>query len=1037
MRATTSGANSAYTNVSSAITLPATPTGLTASIVNGSRVDLAWTDWSGIETSYSIEQWDNVSSQWHEVQTSAADTESLSVHGIFEPTIQYKFRVRAYDADLDIHSAPSNEATATALGWPAAPTDLTMTPVSNTEIDLVWIDKATNENGYTIEQTTDGENWTLLTPTPLPANTQSYQVTGLTDGSLYGYRVHAVNAVGGSGYADNVDATLPTAPANLQATVVSGTEIDLTWTAAPYATSYTIWQRAEFDSDWSLVTNSVPSSQTSYAVTGLAAGGVYYAFCVAPTNSTAGSAVAYVDPPTVNLPPNVATPTVGASPVTTTNTTLSVQGSDERPESTLTYSWSIVSAPSAGGAYFSLNDSNTAKNTTVTFYAGGNFTFQVTVTDAGGLSAASNVTINVQQTLTGINVTPHDAAVLKGTTRQFAATAVDQFGNNMTNQTSFTWAANGGVGSINASGLYAAPSSGNDSSFTVSASSGGKTGSANVAFKKGDGNSEDVSLVSDAQPPANPVYTPKYVNLSSYHGITRIVVTNLDPAGLDYDDFSFDTPNGHVVINFNELADGTTVANQYQSQGATFLGGIVSHWWSDDLQVGSDHVYMPPAGWTGPLEVQFSFPVENLHFKITAIDTSAPTAFATVTVYKDAPRLLELTVADHNNTDNKATAIDAAIRELYVPEDETNHSAEVGISTLFDPSHAANKIHLKVQRDDGWIVADDQVTTLDKILQVTEQARVFTITAWLDKNGNNQFDSGVDEQEQIKVHVKKPWTSQGTWTVGNAAIVKANADGASLQQLALDITGNAADASLLGNIGKITKDKQIDVTALLKKLEERTRTNVVAAAGPATAKNLIWRGIGSGGTGNVATETQIKAVFLGGGPPTLTGNCATMTMLELSYGLITQLNSGEFDKLGIKPRDFFSYSSLQWPHTPALSPYMTNRQVTLSGLQPGDWARFWNNGNYRVVQGNRAMFGSENVIVVGNGSMYFGWCEKPQTLSYTGWLQQLRDEYNRGLGWWDRIGTKDVEGYSANTAGFINIPKIGQMIFNLRTGQAP
>ena len=38
---------------------------------------------------------------------------------------------------------------------------------------------------------------------------------------------------------------------------------------------------------------TVPTGQTTYAVTGLAAGGTEYAFCVAPTNSTNGSAVAY------------------------------------------------------------------------------------------------------------------------------------------------------------------------------------------------------------------------------------------------------------------------------------------------------------------------------------------------------------------------------------------------------------------------------------------------------------------------------------------------------------------------------------------------------------------------------------------------------------------------------------------------------------------------------------------------------------------------------------------------------------------------
>jgi K319-like protein len=200
-----------------------------------------------------------------------------------------------------------------------------------------------------------------------------------------------------------------------------------------------------------------------------------------------GSAVAYVDPPTMNQAPNVDSPTAGASTVTTTNTTLGVQASDERPESTLTYLWSIVSAPYAGGAYFSVNDSNAAKNTTVTFYAAGNYTFRVTVTDAGGLSATRDVDVNVQQTFTGINITPHDAAVLTGTTRQFAAAAIDQFGNEITNyQSSVNWAVDGGVGSIGSNGLYTAPPTGNDTSFTVSASSNGKTGWANVAVKRND-----------------------------------------------------------------------------------------------------------------------------------------------------------------------------------------------------------------------------------------------------------------------------------------------------------------------------------------------------------------------------------------------------------------------------------------------------------------------------------------------------------------------------------------------------------------------
>ena len=43
----------------------------------------------------------------------------------------------------------------------------------------------------------------------------------------------------------------------------------------------------EEGSDTWEVVGRLPASQTNYAVTGLAPGGTYYAFCVAPTNSTA------------------------------------------------------------------------------------------------------------------------------------------------------------------------------------------------------------------------------------------------------------------------------------------------------------------------------------------------------------------------------------------------------------------------------------------------------------------------------------------------------------------------------------------------------------------------------------------------------------------------------------------------------------------------------------------------------------------------------------------------------------------------------
>jgi subtilase family serine protease len=180
-----------------------------------------------------------------------------------------------------------------------------------------------------------------------------------------------------------------------------------------------------------------------------------------------------------NQAPTVATP-AGAtpSPVTGTTTNLSVLGADDAGESNLTYTWSVSSAPSGAPVpTFSVNGTNAAKNTTATFYAAGNYTFNVTITDSGGLTVTSSTTVTVQQKVTSVGVTPGSATLATNGAQQFQATARDQFGNAMSTQPSFTWSMTG-IGTLSGTGMYTAPSS--TGSATVQATGGGLSGSASV-----------------------------------------------------------------------------------------------------------------------------------------------------------------------------------------------------------------------------------------------------------------------------------------------------------------------------------------------------------------------------------------------------------------------------------------------------------------------------------------------------------------------------------------------------------------------------
>jgi len=94
---------------------------------------------------------------------------------------------------------------------PQAPTQLTVTAVSEYELRISWKDNASNETSYELERA-DG---LLLGPTnsdfkkivTLPANTTTFLDQKLTSKSQYCYRVRAVNAVGASEFMQSVCGT--------------------------------------------------------------------------------------------------------------------------------------------------------------------------------------------------------------------------------------------------------------------------------------------------------------------------------------------------------------------------------------------------------------------------------------------------------------------------------------------------------------------------------------------------------------------------------------------------------------------------------------------------------------------------------------------------------------------------------------------------------------------------------------------------------------------------------------------------------------
>ena len=116
-----------------------------------------------------------------------------------------------------------------------------------------------------------------------------------------------------------------------------------------------------------------------------------------------------------------------------------------------------------------------------TFNRAGAYTFQVTITDSGGLTVASSVNVTVNQTFTSIVVSPSSVTLPDRGKQQFTAQALDQFSQALASQPAFTWSKLSGRGSINRTGLYTAPASGTGTAV-IQAKAGGKVGQATITI---------------------------------------------------------------------------------------------------------------------------------------------------------------------------------------------------------------------------------------------------------------------------------------------------------------------------------------------------------------------------------------------------------------------------------------------------------------------------------------------------------------------------------------------------------------------------
>jgi len=285
----------------------------------------------------------------------------------------------------------------TGTGLVAVPAAPGASAITTTGLTLNWpaVGGATS---YTVQRATN-VNFTGAVTTP--AGGASLNVTGLTAGTTYWFRVSATAGTGSSAYSSALSqVTLPAAPATPTATSVLDSRLTLNWGAVASATGYTVQYATNNTFTTGLVT--LNATTNSLAVTGLTANTTYY-FRVSATNAAGNGA----NSATLTQKTALAAPTgLAASNVTTTGMTVSwssVAGATR-------YTVQRASNANFTGTVTTINVNAPATSLAVTgLTANTAYYYRVSVTTGAGTSA--NSATLTQSTLAAAPAAPTTASV--------------------------------------------------------------------------------------------------------------------------------------------------------------------------------------------------------------------------------------------------------------------------------------------------------------------------------------------------------------------------------------------------------------------------------------------------------------------------------------------------------------------------------------------------------------------------------------------------------------------------------------------------
>ncbi|MFN8297264.1 MAG: hypothetical protein U0T69_13790 [Chitinophagales bacterium] len=220
-----------WRQASGSCTPPSTPTGLTATAVSSSQINLSWNAVVGA-IGYDIFYCDGTYIGYT-ANTSYSHTGRAA-------STTYAYKISAQKSSTCVSSLTScvSATTPSSCTPPSKPTGLTATPVSSSQINLSW-NAVAGAIGYDVSYC-DGTYIGYVTGT-------SYPHTGRVENTTYSYKVQAQKSASCvSGFTSCTSATTPPSctpppkPTGLTATPVSSSQINLSWNAVAGAIGYDV-----------------------------------------------------------------------------------------------------------------------------------------------------------------------------------------------------------------------------------------------------------------------------------------------------------------------------------------------------------------------------------------------------------------------------------------------------------------------------------------------------------------------------------------------------------------------------------------------------------------------------------------------------------------------------------------------------------------------------------------------------------------------------------------------------------------------------